>query len=165
MRIRDEGPGDHKAIAEVTRAAFARARHSNGQEAAIIERLRASGALLLSLVVEEEGQIVAHAAFSAVRIGGRDLGWVGLGPISVTPARQGQGIGRTLLREGLHRLRLMGLRGCVVLGDPLYYARFGFARSEGLSLAGVPPEAFMQLRFSGPAPSGAVTYAAAFDPA
>lgn len=162
MDIRLEIPADAAAIRQITQDAFAGAEHSSGTEGAIIDGLRAAGTLTLSLVAEEGGQVVGHAAFSPVTIAGRDAGWFGLGPVSVRPDRQGQGTGGVLIREGLARLRGMGAQGCVVLGDLGYYSRFGFAVDPNLSFEGVPPEYFMALSFAAASPSGAVIYQPAF---
>ncbi len=161
LLIRPETPADAAAISALTTQAFAGAEHSDGTEAQIVERLRDSGGLLLSLVAEDDGRIVGHIAFSDVTIGGRALGWVGLGPVSVAPARQAGGIGTTLIHAGLARMKA-GRMGCVVLGEPGYYGRFGFTAMPGMTYPGVPPEYFMALSWAGPAPRGEVTYHAAF---
>jgi hypothetical protein len=59
-------------------------------------------------------------------------GWFGLGPISVLPELQGTGIGTLLMQDALRLLRARGAAGCVVLGDPAYYSRFGFAPEASL---------------------------------
>ena len=159
--IRPETPADAAAISALTTAAFANAEHSDGTEAQIIERLRAADALLLSLVAIQDGHIIGHAAYSDVTVGGQDLGWVGLGPVSVAPTRQAGGIGSALIREGLSRLKT-SRKGCVVLGDPGYYARFGFAVTPGLTYPGVLPEYFMALRWDGAPPQGEVAYQPGF---
>jgi len=162
MHIRPEIASDVPAIRLVTQSAFSGAEHSSGTESEIIDRLRDAGALAVSLVAIENAEIVGHAAFSPVSIAGRDRGWLGLGPISVRPDRQGQGIGSRLIREGLSLLERRGAGGCVVLGDPGYYSRFSFAACPGLTFEGAPPEYFMALPISGPTPGGAVTYQPAF---
>ena len=124
--IRDERPEDAIAIRKVTRAAFAEHPHSLQTEHLIIDALRTAGALTLSLVAESEGRIVGQIAFSPVQVGVGSIGWYGLGPVSVEPASQKRGIGTSLMMEGIDRLREMGAQGCVVLGDPVYYSRFGF---------------------------------------
>src|ERR1700761_5292975 len=126
MQIRPERPEDARAISIVTEAAFKEAEHTSGTEARIVEALRAANALTVSLVAVEDDMIVGHVAFSPVSISDGSVGWFGLGPVSVTPPRQGQGIGQALVREGLGRLESAGAVGCVVLGDPDYYGRFGF---------------------------------------
>ena len=165
MEIREESPGDEAAIAALVAAAFAGAPHSAGTEAAIVAALRAAGALSLSLVAVEGGAAVGHVAFSPVAIGGRACGWLGLGPLAVLPGRQGGGIGGALVRAGLARLRAAGAAGCVLLGEPGYYRRFGFRAEPGLSLAGVPPAYFLALPFGAAVPRGPVTYHAAFQAA
>ena len=162
LLIREAREVDTGAIDRITRAAFASAEHSDGTEAAIVDALRQAGALTCSLVAEQDGAIVGHVAFSPVRIGGEDLGWHGLGPVSVDPAHQRQGVGDQLIREGLARLRQAGSAGCVVLGEPAYYDRFGFKADTRLTYAGPPAEYFQSLVFSGSMPVGAVTYHPAF---
>lgn len=162
MEIRDERSGDAAAIRALTAAAFETAPHSSGTEAAIVDALRTAGALTLSLVVEEGGEIVGHVAFSPVLIGGSGGGWHGLGPVSVRPDRQNRGIGRRLIMAGLERLEISGAQGCVVLGDPAYYARFGFLADPMLRYPGVPAEYFQSLSFAGTRPKGDVRYHPAF---
>ena len=158
--IRAERPGDEDAIRDVTTRAFAGAAHSDGTEADIVARLRDAGALTLSLVADDGG-IVVHVAFSPVTIVGA-AGWFGLGPVSVAPDRQQQGIGQKLILEGLARLKTRGAAGCVVLGDPDYYARFGFAADPALRYPGPPPAYFQCLAFAGATPAGIVAYHSAF---
>jgi len=163
MKIRPEEVADHAAIAELTAQAFAPVEHSNQTEPAIIAGLRAAGALSLSLVAEDQGELIGHVAFSPVTIGGRDLGWFGLGPVSVHPDRQHRGVGGALIRAGLDRLRAQGAAGCVLLGEPAYYRRFGFENDDALRYEGAPSEYFMRLSFGRDVPAGAVDYHAAFD--
>jgi putative acetyltransferase len=160
--IRPEVPGDADAIAAITGAAFALAAHASGTEARIIDALRAAGALTVSLVAEEAGEIVGHVAFSPVSVGSVAAGWYGLGPVSVRPDRQRAGIGTALVEAGLARLRSMGARGCVLVGDPRYYARFGFARDPALRCDGIPDEYVQRIIFTGPPPAGRITFHAGF---
>ncbi|HWJ70003.1 MAG TPA: N-acetyltransferase [Sphingobium sp.] len=161
MIIRDEQPGDVAAIRDLTAAAFSHAPHSSGTEAAIVDALRRAGALTLSLVAVDAG-VIGHVAFSPVSIAGVDGDWQGLGPVSVAAAHQRQGIGEALIRAGLERLRADGAAGCVVLGDPAYYGRFGFISDPRLSFADVPPDYFQRLVFRGRSPAGEVRYHPAF---
>jgi putative acetyltransferase len=162
MEVRPEIPSDEKAISELITAAFVEAEHSDGNEARIVDALRKSGSLHVSLVATENGEIVGHAAFSPVTIDGRSDGWFGLGPVAVVPGRQRQGIGSALIEAGLARLRAAGSKGCVVLGEPAHYSRFGFAADRNLRLAGVPPEYFQALKFEEQPCAGLVEYDAAF---
>lgn len=162
MLIRNERAGDADAIATATRAAFAEADHSSGTEALIIQALRSAGQLTVSLVAELGGRLIGHVAVSPVRISDESPYWYGLGPVSVLPAHQGQGIGSQLIRASLERLRSSATRGCVVLGEPAYYSRFGFSTHPQLVLPGVPAEYFQAMSFGGPMPSGTVEYHEAF---
>nr|WP_027135222.1 N-acetyltransferase [Geminicoccus roseus] len=162
MLVRDERPGDQAPLRALVTAAFTGHPHSDGSEPGIVDALRADGALAISLVAELGGDMVGQAAFSPVRIGDGSTGWYGLGPVAVAPERQGQGIGSALIEEGLRRLRAQGASGCVVLGEPGYYRRFGFAQDPALTLEGPPAEYFLALRFQPTPAQGAVAYHAAF---
>ena len=162
VEIRAELPGDEDAIHEVTTAAFLEAPHTSHTEQFIVCELRRAGALTVSLVAEIEGHIVGHVAISPVTIDGTARGWFGLGPVSVLPAHQGAGIGSRLVREALARLKATGAHGCVLVGEPAFYGRFGFRAEPALVLAEVPPEYFQALHFAHDLPCGVVTFHAAF---
>lgn len=161
--LRAEKPEDIDAIRELTTAAFKDAAHSSGTEAAIVDALRAAGALTVSLVAVENDEIIGHVAFSPVTIESGAAAWYGLGPVSVRPDHQGKGIGKALIENGLAQLKELGANGCVVLGDPRYYARFDFVSDPALRYADVPPEYFQRIVFKGASPTGAVAYHAGFD--
>ena len=158
INIRNETDADIGAIAEVTIAAFKIFEISNHTEQFIIEALRAAKALTVSLVAELDGQVIGHIAFSPVTFDDGTRDWYGLGPVSVLPERQRQGIGKALIEEGLSRLREMNAQGCCLVGHPEYYRRFGFDNPPGLVLEGVPPEVFFALSFDGHTPQGSVTF-------
>lgn len=160
--IRPERPADAEAIAALTAAAFEGHAFSDGTEPAIPGLLREAGALTVSLVAEEEGRIAGHVAFSPVTVDGADVGWFGLGPVSVAPGLQRRGLGGALIREGLERLRGLGARGCVLLGDPGYYGRFGFEADPALRYPGPPARFFQRLVLVPPAPEGEVRFHPAF---
>jgi putative acetyltransferase len=159
---RNEVASDAIDIERVTRDAFRKAGHTSHTEHFIVNALRRSQNLEVSIVAERAGQIVAHVAISPVTITDGSHGWFGLGPVSVAPPFQRQGIGSQLIERSLAALRKQGASGCVVLGDPLYYARFGFRPLPTLILPDVPQEYFQALCFSGVLPSGVVTYHDAF---
>lgn len=163
LRIRDETAADLAAIEAVTVAAFRQAEHTSHTEQYIVAALRAAEQLTVSLVAEDAGVIVGHVAISPVTISDGADGWYGLGPISVAPERQGQGLGARLMEAALSRLRELGATGCVLLGDPAFYGRFGFRAEPGLVLPEVPPEYFQALCFRGVLPAGTVSYHAAFE--
>jgi len=161
--IRPERPGDENAIGEVTRQAFESHPYSHQTEHFIIEALRKAGALSVSLVAEQAGQVVGHIAFSPALIEDGSSDWYGLGPVSVLPELQGKGIGRALMEQGLAKLRELGASGCILVGDPALYTRFGFANTSALVLDGVPPEFFLSLSLGAASARGKVKFHAAFD--
>jgi putative acetyltransferase len=160
--IREETPQDAAAIEAVTRAAFRNHPHGSENEQDIIRALRASGKLTLSVVAELEGAVVGHIAISPVAISDGTIGWYGLGPMAVAPHHQGRGIGGRLVEEALRMLRESGAAGCVLLGEPAYYGRFGFRQDPALRLPGPPPDYFLALHFTAGRPKGVVTYHEAF---
>ena len=160
--IRDETADDAGVISEVTIAAFKTLEISNHTEQFIIAALRAAKALTVSLVAEVDGRVIGHIAFSPVSISDGTPNWYGLGPVSVLPAYQRQGIGKALIREGLSRLKEMHAQGCCLVGHPDYYGRFGFKHPAGLGHEGVPQEAFFALSFGGHIPQGTVAFHEAF---
>ncbi len=160
MLIRDETPGDVSAIGRVVTEAMRLLPQATGTEAAIVERLRADDALLLSLVAEDDGEVIGHLAASAARIGAQE-GWGLIGPLAVLPARHAQGIGSALMAEALRRLRTT-CRGAALVGDPGYYGRFGFRAFPGFGVAGCPPEVVQALPFDGAAPRGELIHHPAF---
>lgn len=163
MQIRPECLEDIDAVRTLTSDAFRPMPYSSHTEAAIVDALRAAGVVTISLVAIEDNIVVGHVAFSPVTINAEDNGWYGLGPVSVEPGRQRRGIGKMLILDGLERLRGMGARGCVVLGDPNYYRRFGFASDPQLHYGDVPPEHFQRLAFGDVEPKGEVKFHAGFD--
>lgn len=163
--IRPERPSDEDSIEQVTRRAFRSHPYSHQTEQFIIRALRAAHALSISLVAEDAGRIVGHVALSPVSISDGAAGWYGLGPISVEPALQGRGIGRALMERGLAELRKIGADGCVLVGDPSFYTRFGFANNPGLVLEGVPPEFFLAQPLGNSWAHGTVRFHPAFQAA
>lgn len=162
LRIRAEEARDIDAIAAITREAYADSPHSRHSEHLIIDGLRTGRALALSLVAEEGGQVVGYVAFSRVDISDGATGWYCMGPLAVAVAAQGRGVGGALVREGLARLRAMGGNGCVVLGDPGFYRRFGFRHNPEIMVQGEAQDRFLALPFAGAQASGVVTYHPAF---
>lgn len=160
--IRSETAADESAITAVTAAAFQALEISRHTEQFIVAALRAAKALAVSLVAELDGRVIGHIAFSPVTFSDGTQKWYGLGPVSVLPEYQRQGIGKALIREGLSRLKAMNARGCCLVGHPDYYRKFGFTNVPGLVLEGVPPEVFFAMSFDGHVPQGTVTFHEAF---
>jgi putative acetyltransferase len=118
LNIRDETSGDVRPIHDVVTAAF-----GCEDEARLVDRLRAEGDAVLSLVACDGGLVVGHILFSTLRAPFRALG---LAPVAVVPERQDSGIGSALIRAGLDRAAKDRWEAVFVLGEPAFYRRFGF---------------------------------------
>lgn len=160
MLIRDEMSEDIRSISQLIPEALALLPQSIGTEAAIVERLRFQGALIHSLVVVDDGQVIGYLAASPARIG-RQGGWGLIGPLVVLPSRHRQGIGTALMAEALRRLRAT-CHGAALVGDPAYYRRFGFRSFPGLRVSGCPPEVVLALPFDETEPDGEIIHHPAF---
>jgi putative acetyltransferase len=166
LTIRDERGGDAMPIRRVIERAFGQAG-----EADLVDALRRSDALTVSMVAEADGEIVGHVAFSPVTIRGSDTldEGLGLAPLAVIPEKQRHGIGAALVRAGLEACRARGHRVVVLVGEPAYYQRFGFSTASefGLECAiPVPVEVFLVVVLSPGALagcSGVVSYRPEFD--
>jgi putative acetyltransferase len=165
--IRPERPDDADAIHDLIVIAFEPMPFSEGTEAPIVRALRAGGELAVSLVDEEGDEIIGHVAFSPVTIGGADVGWYGLGPISVRPDRQRQGIGSRLGAAGRDELRSRGARGgargCALIGNPAVYGPMGFVSDEALTYRGLGGGLVQRLLLDGESVHGELRFADAFE--
>ena len=162
VTLRSETDADASAITDLTVSAFKTLEISNHTEQFIITALRAAKALTVSLVAEVDGRVIGHIAFSPVTISDGTRNWYGLGPVSVLPDYQRQGIGKALIQEGLSRLKDINAQGCCLVGHPEYYKKFGFKNTPELMLEGVPQEFFFALSFDRHTPHGTVTFHDAF---
>ncbi|WP_414832837.1 GNAT family N-acetyltransferase [Afifella sp. YEN Y35] len=166
LQIRDQKEADRPAVKELVRRAFLQNPHSDGTEAFLIEALWTRGTATIALVAEADGRIIGQAAFSPVTLVGDDgqarTGWHGLGPIAVLPEVQRKGVGSVLMEVGLTKLRALGSEGCVLVGDPAYYERFGFETFAELKMPGVPPENLLALPFTDTLPAGEIIFDEAF---
>lgn len=160
--IRPERPDDIEAISTITEMAFRTCPYGNHTEQFIILALRRAGALSVSLVAELDSQVTGHIAFSPVEISDGSPDWYALGPVSVLPELQGQGIGKALIHAGLDALRGLGAQGCVLVGDPGFYGRFGFLSRPELTMDGVPQEVVQSLAFVEHLATGKIVHHAAF---
>ncbi len=158
--VRQETPDDYNAVRKVVTSAF-----KTDLEARLVDALRVNGRAALSLVAEQESEIVGHILFSPVTTSppAKPKG-LGLDPVAVAPLHQNRGVGSALIREGL---RLCPCDYVVVLGNPGYYGRFGFQKASqfGLQNEYGADDAFMVLELSPGAlqrVSGLVQYAPEF---
>ena len=152
--IRAEKPGDAAAIQKLHRAEF-----SGNVEADLVEEMRGSGKVLLSLVAEDAGRIVGHVLYSRIAVNGVENA-AALGPIAVDLAHQKHGYGSRLIEEAHRRLPEMGITIVFVLGDPAYYKRFGFSAGQATAFrAPYGGPYFQSVKLApGAPPSGTVVY-------
>ena len=143
MDIREERAEDHGSISRLTQQAFEPMSFSDGTEHEVIDSLRLQNALALSLVAESGDELLGHVAFSKASVLGSSESWFALGPISVHPAHQRKGIGSDLIGRGLEELQRLDAVGCILVGDPGYYSRFGFKLAPERCPPGQPRENFM----------------------
>ncbi|WP_373490307.1 GNAT family N-acetyltransferase [Parasphingorhabdus sp.] len=156
--IRPEHPADHAAIRAVTQRAFAPMAYAGGNEQHLIDRFREAGALALSLVAERDGVVRGQATFTKAFAADGSAGWYALGPIAVEPDLQKQQIGSQLIEAGIADLRARDAAGCVLVGDPAYYRRFGFKPFPDLCPDGEPAEYFRILPLRVKAPQAVVSF-------
>lgn len=165
MLVRGEVRGDHASIRTLNRMAF-----GSDYESALIDRLRADELAAVSLVAVDQDAIVGHIMFSALAVSmdGWAVRSAALAPMAVTPARQRQGVGSALVRQGLEAVAAQGYEAVFVLGHPAYYPRFGFnAALAGKLSSPYASDAFMAMELVPDAlrgDVGHVTYPDAFDP-
>jgi putative acetyltransferase len=158
MIIRGETPADFVSVQELVTAAFQRP-----DEARLVDRLHSNGKYVISLVAVDGVEIVGHLLFSRMAAPFRALG---LGPVSVKPHRQREGIGNQLVRMGLEQAIEGGWKGVFVVGDPKFYTRFGFqaALAKGFTSRYSGPHLMALARCRKlPTREGVIGYASAFD--
>ena len=154
LTIRPEEPKDYKSIVSLILGSFQKGTdYSDGTDIiALVEEIRASEYHLpeLSFVAELEGQIVGHFLFSKfplspTREGGRhhdtSSGIVMLAPVSVHPDFFRRGIGSTMLKLGIEKVKAAGYRGITVEGNFRFYNQVGFRTSSEFGIyptSGIP---------------------------
>ncbi|MFC7228761.1 N-acetyltransferase [Salinirubellus salinus] len=132
MEIRPFTASDAAAVFEVHRRAF----DGRTDESRIVQRVHDADEAVVSLVAVVDGRVVGHVLFSPTTVDGHGehVELVGLGPVGVLPEHQNAGVGSSLIRRGLAICRAAGADAVVLLGDPGYYARFGFERASDYGL-------------------------------
>lgn len=167
MQIRQENATDYSEVASLIEQAFAKAKHSDGNEAQLVAKLRHSPNFIpeLSLVAVIDDQIVGHILFTKVTIGKHHA--LALAPLSVLPGFQKQGIGSALIKAGHIKAQELGYSYAIVLGYPDYYSRFGYRSASTYNIKApfaISDELFMASKLSTNAPTlnGIVHYDEAF---
>ncbi len=163
LTIRAEHPQDHTAIFNVITAAFFEMPYADGDEAELVDALRSQNALSVCLVAEFDGVIVSQIAFSPAQTDDNDEGWYALGPVAVLPEHQRTGIGSKLVHAGLLAITALDAKGCILVGHPEYYTRFGFILSSSNAPIGQPSDFFMVKSLGSPIPSGPIAFHKAFN--
>lgn len=158
LTIRPEQAADIDRITQIIEAAFKGHPHGDSKEHLLVSELRSNHALSISLVAEVDENMVGHIAFSEITIDGVFDSWYGLAPVSVDPEYQNRGVGSRLIERGLAEVKNLGAKGCVLVGEPAYYKKFGFKQQDKLSYEGVPEEYFLVQSFGEEIPAGQVKY-------
>lgn len=164
VELRSERPGDRAHIHALIDDAFRDMPFSEGDEADLVDVLRAQGALVVSLIAELDGTLVGQITFFPAFPADGSPGWYALGPVAVTPRLQRSGIGSKLIRAGLERITELGGAGCILTGDPAYYPRFGFEPAPANAPPEEPAEYFMLKVLRGERPRCTIAFHAAFHP-
>ncbi len=128
--IRQEEPRDYTTVFQIIETAFKTMEYSSGTEQFIVEKLRKSDAFIpeLSLVAEQEGELVGHIILTKIKIdnGTKLFDALTLGPVAVWPKLHGQGIGSQLIKEAHKIAKSLGHEIIILLGHKDYYPRFGY---------------------------------------
>lgn len=158
MEIRQEKSSDIDEVRRLVEFAFKPVEFSDDTEALALDMMREDGDLLLSLVAVENDEILGHIAFSCVKTGDEEGKWCALGPIAVLPKHQKRGVGKRLIEKSLFYLKEQNVKGCVLIGDPNYYNRFGFVSDDSITYRDVPSRYVQWLSFSGSQPVGELLF-------
>jgi len=167
--IRREAPGDADVIRAVTTAAFARPGQDVPAEAPLVDALRACPAWIaaLSMVAcDPDGDVVGHVLCTRGTV--RSAPVLALGPLSVRPGRQRQGVGSALMHAVLGAADALGEPLVALLGSTSYYPRFGFRLASEYGITPAHPEwvphfQVRTLTACDPAITGAFAYPEPFD--
>ncbi len=142
--IRKETPNDFRRVEEVTRQAFAyperieRGGIGCPYEHWMVNELRKrDGVTSLSLVATVGGEIVGHVICSnaLVKNDEHETAVLNLGPISVLPQYQKQGVGKALINELIRSAKEQGFGALLFFGRPEYYPQFGFVEAQTFGIS------------------------------
>lgn len=128
LEIRDSVPADFGAIELLYPEAF-----PDEDLLPLVRDLLPDTTVATSMVGVIDAGIVGHVIFTKCGVTGTQVNAALLGPLGVTPERQGQGIGSALVRAGLQRLKDENVHLVCVLGDPAFYGRLGFLPESSIA--------------------------------
>ena len=139
LKLRTEQPADYRETENVTREAFWNLYSPGCCEHYLLHVMRDSPAFVpeLDLVAERDGRIVGNVVSLRAVLHGDDgtvCEVLSLGPISVLPECQRQGIGGRLISRTRELARELGFRALLLCGDPDYYLYQGFVPAEMLGI-------------------------------
>ena len=140
MIVRRETLEDRAAVEAVTSAAFGRPGvDGEPVETRLLRAPRDDAGWIstLSMVAERDHQIIGHVVCTRGRVGVLDA--LGLGPISVLPSRQRQGVGEALMHSVIGAADAAREPLIALLGDPRFYIRFGFVPASELGVEAPDP--------------------------
>ena len=137
MILRPIGPDDLEAVSALHATAFTASDHGHSGEGDLVRWLHDDGDALVSLGAWRGGVLVGHVLFSRMDAAadGVAVPAAALAPVAVLPEHRGQGIAATLIEAGHAALRAQGIAMAFVLGDPGYYARFGYEAARAAPFA------------------------------
>ena len=157
--VREAELKDRSSLRQVLLAAF-----PGPEEADLVELMGDRGETILELVAEEDGQIVGFLCLCQLRSPGNCLG---LAPVAVSPSFQRRGIGSALIEWAISYAKRNGIAGIFLVGDPNYYARFGFSVAAAKKFKSDYPPEFTQLLVLSPSEmrdvGDSLTYCSSFD--
>ncbi len=133
MIIRESVENDKKSIRKVYQNAFDQSEGETVSQLAINLLEDKTALPILSLVAEQDNEIIGNVIFSSVNIEGVEgVSAYILAPLAVTRLVQRSGIGTQLINKGLETLKERGAEIVLVYGDPNYYTRTGFKAVHNL---------------------------------
>lgn len=145
ITIRRETEKDFEEINELVIGSFTKGTdYSDGEDVVeLIKEIRQGQYYIpeLSLVAELNGKIVGHFMFSHFPLSTnaqkadynrkiKKTETVMLAPVAVHPDYLRQGVGSTMIRLGIEKVKEKGYRGIQVEGNPAFYNTIGFIISS-----------------------------------
>ena len=135
--LRLERPSDYRAVEKLTYEAFKNAKHSDGDEALLVHKLRGAPSFVSELdfvaIVKDGEKVVGNIVYARSKVvepDDREWETLTFGPVSILPEYQRQGIGSALIRHTLQLAREMSFRAVIIFGHKNYYPRFGFKEAS-----------------------------------